>query len=79
MAKPSNTNYPNTSFFVFFYANNILKNKGDFSAGDTPLPIPNREVKPSYADDTAQKGGKVGSRLFFLLKFYTRLITLPYA
>ena len=26
---------------------------GDNSAGGTPLPIPNREVKPCYADGTA--------------------------
>ena len=27
--------------------------KGDDSGGDTPLPIPNREVKPASADGTA--------------------------
>jgi hypothetical protein len=27
-----------------------------------PLPIPNREVKPACADDTAVKCGKVGRR-----------------
>ena len=26
---------------------------GDFSRGETPVPIPNTEVKPSSADDTA--------------------------
>ena len=31
-------------------------------AGGTPLPIPNREVKPCSADDTAIKCGKVGKR-----------------
>ena len=30
--------------------------KGDDSAGDPPLPIPNREVKPRYADGTAKVG-----------------------
>ena len=33
----------------------------------SPLPIPNREVKPHIADDTALVCGKVGS--FFLRKF----------
>ena len=28
---------------------------GDYRAGDPPLPIPNREVKPRSADGTAQK------------------------
>ena len=27
--------------------------KGDDGGGDTPLPIPNREVKPASADGTA--------------------------
>ena len=30
-----------------------LFSKGDDSGGDTPLPIPNREVKPASADGTA--------------------------
>ena len=29
---------------------------GDYSLGDTPLPIPNREVKTQYADGTACAG-----------------------
>ena len=31
----------------------------------SPLPIPNREVKPAYADGTALQCGRVGSRLLF--------------
>ena len=31
----------------------------------SPLPIPNREVKPALADDTALVCGKVGRRPFF--------------
>lgn len=27
---------------------------GDYTAGETPLPIPNREVKPRRADGTAR-------------------------
>ena len=30
-----------------------LFRKGDDGGGDTPLPIPNREVKPASADGTA--------------------------
>ena len=37
---------------------------GGYSNGVPPLPIPNREVKPVYADGTAVKCGRVGSRLF---------------
>src|SRR4028118_1361642 len=29
--------------------------KGDDSGGDTPLPLPNREVKPASADGTARE------------------------
>ncbi len=29
---------------------------GDYSLGDTPLPIPNREVKTQYANGTACAG-----------------------
>ncbi len=32
-----------------------------------PLPIPNREVKPARADDTAIPGGKVGRRQLYKL------------
>ena len=31
--------------------------------GGAPLPIPNREVRATYADGTAMQGGRVGSRL----------------
>jgi hypothetical protein len=36
-------------------------------ACDTPLPIPNREVKTDSADDTAIKCGKVGKRQDIIL------------
>ena len=32
-----------------------LFRKGDDGGGDTPLPIPNREVKPASADGTAEE------------------------
>ena len=45
-----------------------LFRKGDDGGGDTPLPIPNREVKPARADGTAgSPRGRVGRRPFFLL------------
>ena len=36
--------------------------KGGYSGEDPPLPIPNREVKLTSADDTATPSGKVGCR-----------------
>ena len=40
---------------------------GGYSGSVTPDPIPNSEVKPSYADDTAPlRGGKVGRCQVFL-------------
>ena len=36
---------------------------GGYCGGVTPLPIPNREVKPAYANGTAMKCGRVGSCL----------------
>ena len=42
-----------------------LKNEtsGGYCGGVPPLPIPNREVKPTCADGTAMQCGRVGSRL----------------
>ena len=37
----------------------VISFPGDYSEGETPDPIPNSEVKPFSADDTAT-GGKVG-------------------
>ena len=52
--------------------------KGDDGGGDTPLPIPNREVKPARADGTAgSPRGRVGRRPFFVLfgfRFETRAL-----
>ena len=36
------------------------KHKRRRRGGATPLPIPNREVKPACADGTARKGGRAG-------------------
>ena len=36
---------------------------GDYSGGETPVPIPNTEVKPSSADGTSHVlSGRVGRR-----------------
>ena len=42
----------------------------------SPLPIPNREVKPHIADDTALVCGKVGRRQFFIKEFLLGLLFL---
>ena len=42
---------------------NWKRNSGGYCGGVPPLPIPNREVKPTYADGTAMQCGRVGSRL----------------
>ena len=44
---------------------------GGYCGGVPPLPIPNREVKPTSADGTAMQCGRVGNRL--LLKRVLRL------
>ena len=41
------------------------ENNGGYNDGDPPLTIPNREVKPISADDTAIPSGKVGSRQLY--------------
>jgi hypothetical protein len=45
-----------------------LQFSGDFVERVTPVPIPNTEVKPLRADDTAPfRCGKVGSRRIYIL------------
>ena len=39
---------------------------GGYCGGVPPLPIPNREVKPTSADGTAMQCGRVGNRLLYL-------------
>ena len=39
--------------FIRLFFLKFDKNSGDNSGGATPLPIPNREVKPTSADGTA--------------------------
>ena len=52
----------------------ILFRKGDDGGGDTPLPIPNREVKPACADGTAGfPRGRVGRRPFFFVSLAVQI------
>ena len=52
---------------------------GDYSGGVTPVPIPNTEVKPSNADDTAPvRGGKVGRRQVFFCLFITLDVSIDF-
>ena len=75
MSKLSITNRPKTSYVrknfsipVVFLSLSLIRAitaesySGGNSNGDPPLPIPNREVKPVHAYDTAIPSGKVGSR-----------------
>ena len=51
--------------FSFYIINSSLKRYlGGYSSGVPPLPIPNREVKPTCADGTALHRGRVGRRRF---------------
>ncbi len=43
-----------TGFSIVFYELGV---PGGYGGGATPLPIPNREVKPSSADGTAPAAG----------------------
>ena len=77
MSKPSITNCPNTFFRKVHSFNCIFSSlscfacvqirhtplSGGYCGGVPPLPIPNREVKPTCADGTAMQCGRVGSRL----------------
>ena len=49
------------AFLIFNWSFLILKILWWFFQGCSPLPIPNREVKPLMADGTAQQCGRVGS------------------
>ena len=77
MSKPSITNCPNTFFGKVHSFNCIFSSlscfacvqirhpplSGGYCGGVPPLPIPNREVKPTCADGTAMQCGRVGNRL----------------
>ena len=67
--EPTRTNSPIT--FVSSFRSSLSRHTGPRCGGSgntkrrrrggaTPLPIPNREVKPACADGTARKGGRAG-------------------
>ena len=77
MSKPSGTNNPKTFRRYKDFVPNLLYVLSDSQnhyfwwlwSECSPLPIPNREVKPHIADDTALVCGKVGRRQFFIRAF----------
>jgi hypothetical protein len=53
---------------IYSFSKSSFKFSGDFVERVTPVPIPNTEVKPLRADDTAPfRCGKVGSRRIYNL------------
>ena len=59
--KTNNLSPVNTSTETDLWTEN--ETSGGYCGGVPPLPIPNREVKPTCADGTAMQCGRVGSRL----------------
>ena len=51
---------------------------GGYCGGVPPLPIPNREVKPTCADCTAMQCGRVGRRLLSNNNIFKRLQSLRF-
>ena len=89
MSKPSITNCPNTFFRKVHSFNCIFSSlscfacvqirhtplSGGYCGGVPPLPIPNREVKPTCADGTAIQCGRVGRRLLSMKSLRFRKIS----
>ena len=89
MSKPSITNCPNTFFGKVHSFNCIFSSlscfacvqirhpplSGGYCGGVPPLPIPNREVKPTCADGTAIQCGRVGRRLLSMKNLRFRKIS----
>ena len=89
MSKPSITNCPNTFFRKVHSFNCIFSSlscfacvqirhtplSGGYCGGVPPLPIPNREVKPTCADGTAMQCGRVGRRLLSVKSLRFRKIS----
>ena len=51
---------------------------GGYCGGVPPLPIPNREVKPTSADGTAMQCGRVGNRLLLEGSSETKVLGLSF-
>ena len=89
MSKPSITNCPNTFFRKVHSFNCIFSSlscfacvqirhpplSGGYCGGVPPLPIPNREVKPTCADGTAMQCGRVGRCLLSMKSLRFRKIS----
>ena len=52
---------------------------GGYCGGVPPLPIPNREVKPTSADGTAMQCGRVGNRLLLQRSHATSVVRLLFS
>ena len=52
---------------------------GGYCGGVPPLPIPNREVKPTGADGTAMQCGRVGNRLLLQRSHATSVVRLLFS
>ena len=51
---------------------------GGYCGGVPPLPIPNREVKPTSADGTPKQCGRVGNRLLLEESSETKVLGLSF-
>lgn len=76
------SHYYSIRYFLFAEERIQGINNGGYNDGDPPLSIPNREVKPISADDTAIPSGKVGSCQFLrpsdsFLKVFFFVVYLP--
>ena len=59
-------------------SDDINEISGGYCGGVPPLPIPNREVKPAYADGTAMQCGRVGSRLLLRQGSLQQMLQRPF-
>ncbi len=79
MSRATWLSYPIGFIFTTLFEN---KSSGAYTGGETPDPIPNSEVKPSRADDTAgetrweSRSAPGDLYIFISLKFLTSF--LPY-
>ena len=62
--KQQNNKTTRQQFYKYSFVQSIVNLiSGGYCGGVPPLPIPNREVKPTCADGTAMQCGRVGRRL----------------
>ena len=63
-------------FYKYSFVQSIVNLiSGGYCGGVPPLPIPNREVKPTCADGTAMQCGRVGRRLLSMKSLRFRKIS----